>query len=180
MLDLHHHHPMKFKIPKGTPLFNAVMEVRKRMDECDAAATALCKEVGAEQHYTDNYYLAGGIAGFRFKTKPEGWKQVGSHYRVFLPKAALKELNARISALPRMNVEEMAKVLKYKTHTGFNGQGFSLQRLPSMTFLPDVILLSTQDKNPWKGCQGIIEIMGSEYDALELAGRAAVAETEEA
>lgn len=169
---------MKFKIPKGTPLFDAVMAVSKRMDECNAAAEALSKELGAEECYHSTYHLAGGIAGMRFPSKPEGWKDVVGQYKVYMPKAALRDINKRIAALPTMKVEEMATILKYKNHTGFNGNGFQMQRLPTITFLPDVILLSTIDGNPWKGCKGATEIKGSEYDALERAGKK-TRETEE-
>lgn len=162
---------MKFKIPKGTPLFKAVMAAKKRMDACDDAAEALALELGAEDYYHDSYFLAGGIAGLRFRSKPEGWKQVGTNYNVFLPKAAMKELCQRIKDLPKMHVEEMASVLEYTMYCQLTHIGFSRHRLPAMTFLPNHILLSTHDGDPWKGVDGAVEILASEYEALARAGR---------
>ncbi len=157
---------MYWKIPKNTPLFAAVMAVKKRMDECTAAADALASELNAQEVYQSNYYLAGGIAGLRFSSKPEGWKQVGSHYGVYLPKAALKDLCARIAALPKVQIKEMATVLQYKTHTRFYNGGFYRSRLPDISFLPSVVLMKTRGRAPYTGIPGMIEMLGSEYDTL--------------
>lgn len=159
---------MKFKIPKGTPLFDTLKEVAKKMKEVNAEAQKIVDEIPDTEGFSpSNHGIAGGIKGIAFKEyskKKEGWNKMESGVsKWFMPKAANKELWAKIRALPVLSKDEVNKPLNFSF--GMFGN-MEIWHTPKIMFKKSAILVQYPDM--WKGTPpaDAVEILASEWNKI--------------
>lgn len=79
---------MKFKVQKGTPLFEKLWEVQNKIQAAKESAVDFLKEKGldSDEYYKKPYVMAGGIGAVSFPEKPDGWVHVGKKWQsIFMP-----------------------------------------------------------------------------------------------
>lgn len=159
---------MKYKILKGTDLFNKLTDLNKRMKKVKKAATDLAASLGGGKVATTNRYLAGGIDAIEFKEKPEGWRSVGNSWEgLYYPKAVNKSILKQISELPVIKIDELNDIVGFRSgQTKFSGGGFVWIKSVGMQWHKDFILMETADGTEYTPLPDVIEILGSEYDEL--------------
>lgn len=157
---------MKFKINKGTPLFEKLTTIHAKMKACSIAAKAMANKYGWETWWQGSYCAAGGISGIQLPEKPDGWKLANARHShsMFYPKAirANRELLAELDALPTVKVEEISAALDYGLQMGPRLQ---ISRCPGVVWFDDYILIDSPDWLDWKP-KGGEEILVSEYKKL--------------
>ena len=163
---------MKYKIVKGSKLFKSLTDLKAKIDSVNSQAMNLAIELGGVSSATNNRRLAGGIDAVEFKEKPIGWKAVGEKWdNLYYPKSdkANKEIHTKINALPTMDYDELNNMVGFKSQFSSNGRGISHYRCVGMKWSKSVILMETADENKYVPIEGVIEILGSEYDKLSKA-----------
>ena len=158
---------MKFKINKGTQLFEKLTAIHAKMKACSIAAKAIANKYGWETWWQSSYCAAGGISGIQLPEKPDGWKLASPRQSrsMFYPKIIRqnKALLAELDALPVVKVEEISITLKYGLQIGPNLQ---ISRCPGVVWFDDYILIDSPDWLDWKP-EGGEEILTSEYNELK-------------
>jgi hypothetical protein len=163
---------MKYKILKGTALFNDLSAVKNEMDRAKALAQEVVDSVGASGFAKAHYRIAGGIAAFYFKDKenvPKLWKQVGQTWQnFFFPKVAKenRELLKRISDLPTLDDDRITKLINFKFQVVPGQDSLVAVHCPAVEWNDEYILVSVPDKCDYKPVPDMIEILGSEYKLL--------------
>lgn len=166
---------MKYKVVKGTPLFDQLQALAQRCIDANAAADDLAKSLGAEASYsraTKN--RAGGVDAFRFdygkEPDPALWTQPDRHNnkQMFYPRAGKKyavnqPLHDQIAALPIVSFQEFNEAI------GFERQWVGLSLVHCYTLCPgrDVVLIDTGDEADYTPVEGMQEILVSEFRALK-------------
>lgn len=167
---------MKFKIMKGTPLFDKLREVGDKMKAANKEAYALCTELGFKQMRPESMVLAGGISSLYAKTKPEGYAFAFNPSKSpndFFPKRnkANKEIIERIKALPKVEHEELNNPIKYdgwkSNKYNERGSGKHVSLHPGISWHKNFILISVAEYIDYKPVKDMIEITVTEYKKLE-------------
>lgn len=162
---------MKFKILKGTALFDTLESVIEKMRACNAHAKALMSEFNADGYSKSRNGIAGGIAAFNFTDptkKPQGWKAMERGYtNWFFPKAAEKDLISRISQLPIVETSAVSEPLNYQNQSWMNNERMVFSELPAIKFFDDYILVDVNSKAEYTPVSDMVEILESEYKELE-------------
>jgi hypothetical protein len=169
---------MKYKVEKGTKLFEKLDALGDRMMEVNKAAFTLVKEMGFKEFHTagTGFVFAGGISAVRSKTKPEGYVYAfgPSEREAFFPKKnkANKELLAKIEALPIIKADELNTLVNFDpfadtpavTRTG--GRNISFH--PGISWGKEYILIEVSHhyEESYKPAKDMIEITTSEYQKL--------------
>lgn len=160
---------MKFKVPKGTELFDRLWEVQRKINEAKNAAIAFLKEKGfdSEKYYKKQYTLMGGIGAISFKEKPDGWVHVGSKWQsIFMPNSKNKKLLAEISGLPVVKYNELNDVLGFSQQMVSGGGGLMHVQAPATIWKDDFVLFEIPDECNYIPVDGAIEILSSEFKQL--------------
>lgn len=152
---------MKFKVLKGTPLFDKLTNLKKEIDAANNAARDLVKELGYENYCKSLFDVAGGISAIIIpEGKPAGWRfsfndRQPAH--AYFPSSikANKELLERIKKLPIVSTQKLNSLINY-------GSPFST---PGISWRKNYILIST--RNEYKPVKDMVEILESEYKKLE-------------
>jgi hypothetical protein len=167
---------MKYKISKGTKLFQALTAVKLQMDAVDKLAEKIVQEAGADSYAKASQCIAGGIRAFYFKDLdkvPVGWKKMEkglSHW--FFPKSSAKanrDLLERIADLPTMGTEDIAKLLNF--HAGVYGE---IDRMiwvscPQVRWAKTYVVVAVPESIPYTPVKEMQEITVSMYN--KLAGK---------
>ena len=124
-----------------------------------------------------NYYVCGGISGFKLEEKPEGWKNTKNANGYYFPKKtkANKGILERLDSIPTIRKEEMARLLSYKYYTGFEGDKMVASSAPGVQELVSgdfIITIAEFVYDQWKRTDDYKEISYGEY-------REYIGETEE-
>jgi len=166
---------MKFKVEKGTPLFDKLKDLGERMKAANKEAFSLCTEMGFKQMRPAPHALAGGISSFYSKTKPTNFVCTvnAKSPNDFFPKRrvnANKELLARIDKLPVIDYNELNKLINYD---GWNSDKFNerggryVSMHPGISWHKDHVLLDVAEYVKYKPVKGMVEITVSEYNKIK-------------
>lgn len=159
---------MKYKISKGCYLFDKLMEVGRRMIECNAQARQMVRNIkGAGKFHIARNAIAGGISCIRFKEKPLGWVRYSRKYQgLYKPAAKNKIYHTLIGSLPVVESEEVAKLLKFKDQTYFVDDTMHWISCPGVRWKKNFILVSVPSEVKYKPLPGMKEILESEFIKL--------------
>ncbi|UOR06272.1 hypothetical protein MUN82_04050 [Hymenobacter aerilatus] len=160
---------MKFKIVKGTALFEKLSELQAKCTECNKAARALADQQGANGFASGRNMIAGGIAALCFDDKPEGYRllQQPNYYYPKVTKAN-RPLHDAIAALPTVGNDDLNGLLNYKFQTVCDGDKMYWASRPGVIWGEEQILVDT-GKAKYEPVADMIEILESEY--LRLQGK---------
>lgn len=155
---------MKYKIEKGTPVYDQMDALWKEASRCHDASYELAGEFGTTKIARSRKNVAGGIAAFQLDKKPEGWKMVGKkEQRLYFPKANLKELIKRINDLPVITDEQVCAILNFKPQTVSTEGGIAFLTVPTIELKDSVFLIDLPIYAKWDVPEGVVEILESEY-----------------
>ena len=160
---------MKYKILKGTELFKNLSSLKKKMVDVRKQSNELAVEFGGIASATNGRYLAGGMDAVEFKEKPEGWRSVGNSWQnLYYPKADKKnkEIHAKIQALPKIEFEDLNELVGFTGQFCSDDRGIAHVKSVSIKWHKDFILMETAEGTEYNPVDGVIEILGSEYDKL--------------
>jgi hypothetical protein len=160
---------MKYKVLKGTALFDKLIAIVDQINECNQQALDLAHSQGAVGLATLGNNRGGGIDAFRFKEEPDMllWKQMDKHrYRdLYSPRANKKnnELFSQIQALPRIGYPEYNAVIGYESQW----IGITCHQSYGLTQDDEFFLISVFDESKYTPHPDMIEILGSEFNLLK-------------
>lgn len=168
---------MKFKVLKGTPLFDQLTVIEKKIDSCNKATRLLVERLGFKQFYKKNFVLAGGFYGLiplDGKTKPDGysWAFNDRTGNAVMPakRKANAEILAEIKALPTVEYDELNKVLNYDdsiSRRPGSSHGVVTSFCPGVVWKKNFILVNVPVySGKYKPPVGMVEILESEYTKL--------------
>lgn len=167
---------MKYKILKGTELFNKLVAIEKKCKDAVDAADAFAKTIGAVGVYSRRSRQVGGVGAFRFPydAPPDKkfWMQPDRHNTsdAYYPRSGKAkkirqndELHDKISKLPVVEYKEINEVI------GFKDQwvGFTNYITYGLEVNDDYALIEVGDECAYEPLPGMIEITISEYNKLK-------------
>ena len=165
---------MKFKIEKGTGLFEAFLVLKERIRITNAQAFEVVEELGLTRYCPELYCLAGGISAFviddftQFKRK--NWAAINArkYSNFFFPKKikANEALLAKIKALPKLQYNELNDLIQFKAGST-TILGWALH--PGVIWRDDFVLIDTTEGQIYEPVADMIEILESEYIRLKNA-----------
>lgn len=171
---------MKFKVLKGTELFEKLSALGDNIKECDNKSFELAKELGFKNCYGKSFLLAGGLYGLipiDGKTKPEGYAwafndRTGNAVMPIKNRKANKEIIDKIDSLPTVEYDELNNLVNYHralsnkpNETG--GTRFSFH--PAINWTKEFILIDVPVSNgrKYRPAKDMVEILESEYQKLK-------------
>lgn len=167
---------MKFLIKNNCDVYTHLRELYIKIENARKAAGKVCKKVGASDFATGTRRLAGGIDGFSFDKKPEGYRTVGESWQnLYYPTVALlkkdRNLATMLNNLPVLDHDELNNIVKFKapqtvTNDG-GGLGIAMVYTVGIFWGKDYILMQTHPGTKYKPIPGIVEIKESEFDKLK-------------
>lgn len=168
---------MKFKILKGTVLYEQLVAIQKRADKCLQASQKLAKSIGATNVATrDGRNLAGGVDAFEFPygKDPDAmlWMKPDRHNspRLFYPRSGKKytqnqELHDKIDALPVVTIDEYNAIIGFERHWGSNLTHYVTYGL---SIHKDFALIKISEGATYApATEDMVEILESEYEKLK-------------
>lgn len=167
---------MYIRINKGTPTFEKLEELLKKMKVVHDVRNKFLDKVGAEKFVPGYWTLAGGIASIYFDKQPEGWARAGNKGdNLYVPKKrkSNKELIEEMEKLPRVKYEELNSIVGFKQQERPNpdrpGRGFIKTLCPRMFYRKDYHLMEIEKGLKFKLNEDMVEILESEFIKLEKA-----------
>lgn len=169
---------MKFKILKGTALFEKFIALQTEMKRCNDITKATVNEMGyGTQWYKPHGSIAGGIVGFIIPSgKPTGWANAftPNEKDAYMPKKikANADLLKRIKELPVVTTEDFNKIIKYdwrKACGEKEGMGRrTVSYSPGFSVKDEYVLIDVSEAAPkYKPIKDMVEITVSEYNKLK-------------
>jgi hypothetical protein len=159
---------MKYKIEKGSALFDQLQEIRHRMIACNKAAQDLRVELGAKAVATRGDNIAGGIDALEFEDRPSDWKVIGKPWqKLYYPKAKLKGVIEKIKALPVVKSSEVATLLDFKSQAISRQGDLLMVGCPRTIWRKDLVLVDMPSECKYSPVDGMIEILDSEFEELK-------------
>lgn len=156
---------MKFKIEKGTPLYEALVDLHVRGREAEKAAEDWIKNYFGKSlgFASPPQVLWGGIAAVNFpRGAKRGWKQINAKHKLYTPKS--KEIQAELKLLPIVPKLELKEMFNYGEYKVYGGR---INTIPSVRVLNGVAVMSVPDDvRGYKPVDGMVEILGSEFNRL--------------
>ncbi|RCR69438.1 hypothetical protein [Larkinella punicea] len=168
---------MRYIIKSGTELFSALWEFNHKINAIQKDCFALAKELGSESSQIAfvKGSAAGGITGFNFPEKPEGWKLTceQNFESYYFPKQSKvnQPLIDRIQAIPLVMKDEINTLIGFKSQWS----GLSYMRYVGVIWQPDFILIQIPEEADYSPAAGMEEITVSEHKRLSQAATAEVA-----
>lgn len=165
---------MKYKVLKGTDLFEKFMEWDRKRTKCNDVALDLVHKIaepfgGSEkgEHLGEGHaFDAGGISGIALKEKPANWKAVYTkHYNnIYFPmqRKVNADLLKQINDLPKMPTKERNDIIGFQPHFGDH----KYYRSYGISFKEECILIDMDNEVPFTPVEGMVEILESEYVKL--------------
>lgn len=161
---------MKYKIVKGTKLFNQLTALNERIKLVDKMAKDLATSLGGTEVATKGNNLAGGIDGIAFKDHPgkDGWMKVGNTWQnLYYPKAVNRQIRKQIAELPTIEYKELNDMVGFQGNQVVSeSKGLAWVKSVGVFFHKEVILMETVEGSKYRPVPGVKEILGSEYDKL--------------
>lgn len=126
---------MKFKIIKGSDVYNLLVELFDRGEKCSDAASKLARHFGAEGYGKRNssHEYFGGADAFKFAIGKDPdknlWRKVdNANPRFFIPKAKNKQAWDKIKSLPSVSIDEINDAVSFPKglHGVAEGNGISI------------------------------------------------------
>lgn len=162
---------MKFKINKGTELFEKFQQLKQDINEVDQKATELVKSIGHSNHCRAPHYLAGGIGAIEIKGMSlkdrKGWVRVTKQdINLWMPRNNKEnaELIGKIKALPKLDYAALNDLIGFKAGAT-NSLGWATH--PGVIWRDEYILIEMTDGQIYEPCEGMEEILTSEYQRLK-------------
>ena len=160
---------MRYKILKGTDLYNQLWALYLRMQEATSQIEQFIKECGYQDFGTSSEYLVGCDAIKIEAGKPEGWNSVGEKYgRYYLPGAKQKEMRDKIAALPRVGNDELNKIVNFRRQVTVGDGGINSHKCPGFGISASYALISVALKCDYTPLPDMIEVLASEFKTLQL------------
>lgn len=166
---------MKYKVLKGTDLFDKLWSIQKKMQSCQDEAQKIVNTIPeADGSSKRSHCLAGGIAAFHFKkgwtNAPDGWRKMEKGWtQWFMPKSSdkkNKELLKKISELPVLGYEIINDLLNFHFYVT---EELQVWHCPIVEWRSKYVLIEVPNDKKYKPLDGMIEIMDSEYIKLSKA-----------
>lgn len=155
---------MKYKILKGTALFNSLLALHGRIQQARAEIRRVVEELGYKEYVVSSDYLIACSGIQIFGDKPEGWRKVGGKWEpYYLPTQKNKEVAAKIAALPMIRNEELNTIVGFHWQIGDNLAVFNR---PGFVQRDDYALIEVGSGCKFDPLPDMIEITGSEYKKL--------------
>lgn len=162
---------MKYKILKGTALFEKFIELQKKMEAAHWEARKLVSELGYSEWHEGLGVLSGGISGVCIPgEKPAGWANAFNPHEkgVYMPKKinANKLLLQRMSALPRVENIDLNSIIDYDRRRDCV-QNRRISFRPGFNIKEEYALVEFSDlASKYKPLPDMTEITVSEYNTL--------------
>lgn len=163
---------MKFKVVKGSVLFNKLDMLGEQIKEVKNLARKVARDLGFDNAYVRNFVLAGGLSGLCIadgRYKPDGYKWVFKG--AVWPTKANKEALLRLENLPVLTYDDLNKLVGYSEEMSERpgqGSGTVINWCPVVIFRDEYILLNVPVySGKYKPVKGMVEILESEYNALK-------------
>jgi hypothetical protein len=162
---------MKYKILKGSLLFDKFIELRERMNKVQKEATELVESLGHSRYCPALYKLAGGVSAIEFPNseKVAGWmKLTNQNKRLHMPSKikANEELLNKFKALPTLEFNELNDMINYDSKEAHN---LVWSSHPGVIWKSDYVLIDVNENMKYTPVEGMIEILQSEYNDLKSA-----------
>jgi hypothetical protein len=162
---------MKYKILKGTELFDKLSEFQNRRKVVRGLADDLAVSFGGIAAATNGRNLSGGIDAVDFDDiipDKNEWRKVGNRWQSFYyPKAKNKAALNLISQLPVIKFDELNDIVGFKGgQTVSDVNGIAWVKSVGLHAHKDFILLETAEGTKYTPHKDAIEILGSEFDKL--------------
>lgn len=169
---------MKFKVVKGSVLFEKMSALWDKIIKCDAEAANLAKELGFNQYCKGSFVLAGGLYGLIPKdgVKPEkySWAFSDRQYNAVMPSRRYKinaEILDRIEKLPVVEYSEYNSLVGYDKDMSSrpaSGSAVRFNPAPALQYCVDYFLINipVHGDSVYEPVDGMIEILESEYNSL--------------
>lgn len=173
---------MKYKVLEGTKLFDALMAIKKRIFDANAASIALMKKIGANEVRMGMQTLGGGLTAVHFGKKkpigfPKGWKRVYKNHLqdAYFPQDIKANVGilAEIKALPVVTDEEINEIFKFDW-LGNDGRDPNSNKMcfrPTPHWGPEgtpyILVHLPEFCSRYKPVKDLIEITHAEYTELE-------------
>ena len=159
---------MKFKVLKGTVLFQQLEELFIKVNSAHKAALSLIKEIGANSYRPSSWSIGGGISSLAFNEEKDSkmWKKMSYGKFEYMPKTNNKEgreLMNKIHELPMVSWSDLTKLLTTEDDPFW---------CPGVVKTDECFLFDISDKHAKKLNADLIEILNSEYFALKEAHEA--------
>lgn len=161
---------MKFKVLKGTELFNKLSALDEEVNRCVRASQNLVESLGYKQFRPAYWTINGGISSIIIPGgKPAGWKNAHKDYTgEYMPakNKGNKELLDKIAALPVVTYGSLNSLVGLDTpwgHPGFSVYddyaliNFSEKQIKSLTSTSDMIEITHSEWVALKGDGGLEE-----------------------
>lgn len=168
---------MKFKVVKGTPLFNRLDKLRTAMNMANEAAGKIVDRLGFTKYIHDAGSLAGGIGAIEMapETKLPNWTricratQTTNGYYPSKRKCNLSLLR-EIQSLPLVKKSLLTDILKYQAQTIELPNGSEIMSFhPGVIWRNRYILVSVPERARYKPVKGMVEITVSQFNKLKEA-----------
>jgi hypothetical protein len=166
---------MKFKVLKGTKLFDELNKVQEELAAAHRASKVIVKELGFKEWHKQSFCLGGGISAFRSKTKPDGYAfaYADRDREAIFPKKtkANKEILERIKNLPIIDYDRLNKLIKFDWRKSMKGNGkggLHTSFAPGIAWRKEAVVLDIDEAydDTYKPIKDMIEITTSEFKKL--------------
>ena len=160
---------MKFKVSKGTNLYEKFMVLGAKISLVNNESRELVESLGAKKFCKKQNIAYGGIGAIQFEEKPRGWKMVGEQgQNLYYPKATEKELNIKFNALPTISFDEINEMVKFHApQTICSDRGLQWISCFGLFWGDDCILIDISEGAKYEPIEDVIEILESEYKTLK-------------
>ena len=167
---------MKFKVKKGTALYDSLCAVKLKCENATNAANELAKELGGTQAATRNRNRAGGVDAIEFigiQPDKELWMQVDkkNNPTLFYPRS--KKVNVdlfeKMVDLPKVTYDEYNSIINFIPTFGSSdiGEGIVNFRSYGLIITSNYALIVIGNGSGYKPITDMIEITESEYNKLK-------------
>jgi hypothetical protein len=163
---------MYFKIENSSETFKSLIQLKKRNKECHLAACALATELGGNEKgsyigLNSMYNLSGGISGIMMEEKKPGWVNVykKTYNNCYFPQknlSANKEVLEKINSLPTTSLDDLNKIVNFEEQS----VGRHHYTNPIIHWNDDACIMQIHDRCKYTPVNGVVEILGSEYEKL--------------
>ena len=158
---------MKFKVLKGTALFDKLTHVFTEVRRVEDAAIALATELGAEKgvHRPDMWAVCFDEHPGKLWRKAFADRSEGDYMPSERTKEG-KERMARIKSLPKVEYAFLNEILKYDSRSRKKDTN-RISYCPTVHWHKDFILVSVREYCIYKPVEDMVELTFSEYEELK-------------
>lgn len=169
---------MKYKVLKGTKLFNKLVDIQNEIQRCNKVARDFVEGLGYTKFRKSRYGIGGGISSIICESgKPVGWKKSYTELPNEYMPAKIKKNDTLLKAidnLPKVDENVINKLLDYdpwkSTEESQVGYGMVINVCPEVHWKKSFILIGISERyiTTYKPVRNMIEIMGSEFEKLKI------------